>query len=650
MKKFLILIILVHVNLFGQKNTWKADQLYADYHFEEAAELYKKSIANTNSMEDATIEKLANCYFNVCDYQNAYKWYDELYHLNHKKMKESTFIKYAQSAKASRDYEKANKLINDFYADDYNRIEMVTTQKRHLDNIKESDSLYKIDNLDINTSKSDFAPVYYGDYLIFSSARDTSISKEKIYMWNKQPYLDIYIAERNKANGELNNPEKFGSNATSGFHDATLCFSKDGRFVYFTQNYTKKNKLKVNKGGVSNFEILRGYVKGDQITNVESLSFNSTDYSCGHPAISADGKYLYFASDMPGGYGASDIYVAEIFDDGKTNKPVNLGATINTAGREMFPFATDSVLYFSSDAHYGLGGLDVFASKIESKTAYAIPLNMGPALNSNMDDFSLIYNPEDRTGYFASNRSLGKGDDDIYFFKKKEPMQYQTFSGYVYDKTTQEPIANASVVVNDILSDTLYTQIESDEDGYYEVKLPFKKEHELIFSKARYTSETLYAKTTDEPGKKLEDNDVYLTSLESLTVKEGNMTKIDVDPIFFEYDKADITPKAELALEKVLYVMNEFPSINIMIESHTDSRGSDDYNHKLSNARAENTKRYLIANGIDANRIEGARGFGESKLLNKCSNGVSCTEAEHAINRRSNFIIIEDQKEQLTGF
>ncbi|MDG3584009.1 OmpA family protein [Galbibacter pacificus] len=650
MKKFLILIILVHVNLFGQKNTWKADQLYADYHFEEAAELYKKSIANTNSMEDAIIEKLADCYFNVCDYQNAYKWYDELYHLNHKKMKESTFIKYVQSAKASRDYEKANKLINDFYADDYNRIEMVTTQKRYLDNIKESDSLYKIDNLDINTSKSDFAPVYYGDYLIFSSARDTSISKEKIYMWNKQPYLDIYIAERNKANGELNNPEKFGSNATSGFHDATLCFSRDGRFVYFTQNYTKKNRLKANKDGISNFEILRGYVKGDQITNVESLSFNSTDYSCGHPAISVDGRYLYFASDMPGGYGASDIYVAEIFEDGKTNKPVNLGATINTAGREMFPFATDSVLYFSSDAHYGLGGLDIFASKIESKTAYEIPLNMGPALNSNMDDFSLIYNPEDRTGYFASNRSLGKGDDDIYFFKKKEPMQYQTFSGYVYDKTTQEPIANASIVVNDILNDTLYTQIESDEDGYYEVKLPFKKEHELIFSKSRYTSETLYAKTTDEPGKKLEDNDVYLTSLESLTVKEGNMTKIDVDPIFFEYDKADITPKAELALEKVLYVMNEFPSINIMIESHTDSRGSDDYNHKLSNARAENTKRYLIANGIDANRIEGARGFGESKLLNKCSNGVSCTEAEHAINRRSNFIIIEDQKEQLTGF
>lgn len=259
-----------------------------------------------------------------------------------------------------------------------------------------------------------------------------------------------------------------------------------------------------------------------------------------------------------------------------------------------------------------------------------------------MDDFSMILDPKENTGYFASNRSLGKGDDDIYFFKRKEPMQYQLFSGRVLDKKTEEPIALADIVVEDILNDTAYTNAQSDQDGYYQLRLPFKRTHELTFSKPQYTSETLLAKTNDQPDKELTDNNVYLTSLESLTVKEGDLLKIDVDPIYFEYDKSDITPKAELALEKVFYVLKEFPEMRILIESHTDSRGSDDYNLSLSNARAENTKRYLIANGVDRSRIEGARGFGETRLLNKCSNGVKCSDGDHALNRRSNFIIIQE--------
>src|SRR5690606_3369681 len=271
--------------------------------------------------------------------------------------------------------------------------------------------------------------------------------------------------------------------------------------------------LKANNDGVSNIEIVRGYVSGNQITNIESLAFNDSDYSCGHPAVSADGKYLYFVSDMPGGFGSSDIYVAEIFQDGMADNPVNLGPTINTAGREMFPFVTDSVLYFSSDSHYGLGGLDVFSSVMTSNTTFEVPLNMGPALNSNMDDFSMILDPKENTGYFASNRSLGKGDDDIYFFKRKEPMQYQLFSGRVLDKKTEEPIALANIVVEDILNDTVYTNAQSDQDGYYQLRLPFKRTHELTFSKPQYTSETLLAKTNDQPDKELTDNNVYLTSL-----------------------------------------------------------------------------------------------------------------------------------------
>src|SRR5690606_36430064 len=219
------------------------------------------------------------------------------------------------------------------------------------------------------------------------------------------------------------------------------------------------------------------------------------------PAVSADGKHLYFVSDMPGGFGSSDIYVAEIYQDGKAGNPVNLGPTINTAGREMFPFATDSVLYFSSDSHYGLGGLDVFSSEMKSNTSFDIPLNMGPALNSNVDDFSMIFDPKENTGYFASNRSLGKGDDDIYFFNLYETMQYQLYCGIVLDKNTEATIPHAVIVVNEVLHYNTYSQIQSDENGHYQLKLPFKRTHELTFSKSLYTSESLLAKTTAEPNK-----------------------------------------------------------------------------------------------------------------------------------------------------
>ena len=642
MKKILIVILFIQLGLYGQNSSWKADQYFENYHFTKAAQMYEKSIADAAVVDPAVLEKLADCYFNLNKYRTAYKWYGELYNLKAGDIKESTLIRYVQSARASREYDNARKVAMEFYADNPQRLEVIATQKRHLDKIQAGDSLYKIYNLDVNSNKSDFAPMYHGDYLLFTSAKDTTIAKDRYYAWTNQPYLDLYIAERNKQNGELGTPEKFGKNTRSDFHDATPAFSKDGRFVYFSRNYISNKRLKGNKKGVSNFEIVRGYVNGDKITNIEALAFNDVNYSCGHPAVSADGKYLYFVSDMPGGYGASDIYVAEIHEDGLATNPVNLGSTINTTGREMFPFLADSTLYFSSDSHFGLGGLDVFYSKIHSSTSYDIPLNMGPTLNSNMDDFSMIIDPKENSGYFASNRNLGKGDDDIYFFRRKEPVQYHVFSGTVFDKNTEVPIPGVDVVVTDNLSDSTYAHIKSDQNGFYQLKLPFNRTHELTFSKKLYTTETLLAKVTEASDEELKNNNIYLTSLASLTVKEGDLLKIDVDPIYFEYDKAEITPKAEIALEKVFYVMEEFPEMRILIESHTDSRGSDDYNLSLSNLRAENTKRYLIAKGIDRSRIEGARGFGEQRLLNKCSNGVRCSDGEHAVNRRSNFVIIQE--------
>tara|TARA_R110002020_G_scaffold184120_1_gene380934 strand:- start:13505 stop:15430 length:1926 start_codon:yes stop_codon:yes gene_type:complete len=641
MKKIVLLIICVQTWTYSQQNTWKADRLYADFHFEEAAQLYQNAIGASNRIDPVTVEKLANCYFNLNEYGEALVWYDKLYHLKSKQLKESTFIKFLQTVKSNRDYERANALIKEFYAGDGEKMQMITAQKKHLEKLGETDSLYKITNLDINTSMSDFAPVFYKDHVLFTSSRDTTVPKEQYYQWNDQPYLNLYSAERNKSTGELREVTKLMADADYRFHDATMSFDKDGGTVYFVQNYVKGKKLKGNKEGISNFRILRGIMQGDRIVNATALAFNHEDYSCGHPAISPDGKYLFFISDMPGGYGETDIYVTEVFGDGSTNTPVNLGPKINTAGREMFPFMVDGILYFSSDAHYGLGGLDVFGANMHSKSSYDLPLNLGATINSNRDDFSFILDTKENKGYFASNRALGKGDDDIYHFEKMPPIANYIYSGHVYDAKTKEALDRALVQVFDSFDNGLTSNMETDENGYYEFQLP-QLSQELLFSKQGYSSVRESIKRSDTLSKNSTANDVYLTSLESLTVREGNLTMVDVEPIYFDLGKANITPLAEMELQKVLFVLQSFPETNIRIEAHTDSRGSDSLNMELSKKRAENTERYLVANGVDPSRVRRSEGFGESRLKNRCSNGVTCDEWEHAINRRSNFILVHD--------
>jgi outer membrane protein OmpA-like peptidoglycan-associated protein len=318
---------------------------------------------------------------------------------------------------------------------------------------------------------------------------------------------------------------------------------------------------------------------------------------------------------------------------------MNLGATINTAGREMFPTVIDSTLYFASDGHYGFGGLDIYQSDIKSKKEYSIPQNLGEPVNSNMDDFSYTFNPETMTGYISSNRAGGKGDDDIYFFTKLDPIIEQTYSGYVFDERTGEPLAEADVILKDVF-DVPVVEFSTDETGFYKFTLAPNSQYAVSATKPNYNKKVLEFATDNERDKVMENNNIYLTNFEALTINDDGVEKIDVEPIYFDYDKYAITPQAEVELNKVLFAMTEFPEIKIKIESHTDSRGSDSYNLKLSDNRAKSTRDYLISKGIDKSRIESAIGYGETQLKNNCSNGVNCTADEHAVNRRSDFIII----------
>ncbi|MCL5246209.1 OmpA family protein [Cellulophaga sp. 20_2_10] len=636
MKKSLFILSILFASLsVAQSKEERANDFFDDFKFSEAIKVYTSITSEKKKPSLDVIQHLADSYFNINDYQNAEQWYSKLYGIKGKQIGESNLIKLVQSLKASMQVEKADELLKEYYTNP-TKLKMIMLQKAYLDSLSKTKPKYTIKNMPFNSQKSDFAPAMYSRGLVFASARDTAKSS-KLYPWNKQPYLDLYFTNPKQEDFV---PEKFLENMESTFHDATIAISNDGRTVYFTRNFIKKNKLNANADGLSNMQILKGTIADNKLINVMSLSFNSKNYSCGHPALSADGKSLYFTSNMDGGYGDSDLYVVELSASGDVvAKPENLGPTINTRGREMFPFVAKEELYFSSDGHYGLGGLDIFASKILPKGEYSLPLNMGEPLNSNMDDFSFIREMASTSGYIASNRYGGMGDDDIYHFEGAKPVNCLEYSGNVYNKLTNEPLERVTVAIYDE-DDTLIQNSKTDANGYYNFILPCNQTSKIVFAKDKYSKKTVAITTKENPEEPSFNNKVYLTPFESLIVKEDNVEKINVEPIYFDYDKSNITPRAEIELEKVLFVLREFPDTKIKIESHTDSRGKDAYNLELSDDRAKSTRRYLISKGVDIDRIESANGFGELKLKNKCSNGVKCSEQEHLLNRRSDFIIV----------
>ncbi|WP_419214187.1 OmpA family protein [Maribacter sp. X9] len=624
--------------LQAQTKEERANEYFKNFKFDKAISLYAQIVDKGKKSDVHVIQNLADSYFNRGEYSNAEKWYSKLYMLKGNEVGENNIIKLVQCLKADMDLERADEVLLSYYQDQ-NRLNMIVAQRNNLDSLLLTDAQYKMDSLAFNSPKSDFSPAFYRDgMIVFSSTRDSIKAGGKIYPWNNQPYLDLFVT---RPMDKEYVPDKFLVDELSDFHDASVVFSKNKERIYLTRNYFKKGKLEANKDGLSNMQIVKGEMYNGEINDVISLSINDEEYSCGHPALSANGRYLYFTSNMPGGYGGSDIYVVSLSTDGRVvSPPMNLGPAINTKGREMFPYVVNDVLYFSSDGHYGLGGLDLFKSKIISKDEYSLPLNMGTPFNSNMDDFSLIIQEQSPKGYFASNRMGGVGDDDIYYFEKIEPTDCLTYSGQVLNELTKQPVPFANVEVKNP-TDGLIEILLTDEDGMYEIKLPCNRQNRLVFFKDRFSKKTIIVPTSKTPQTASRDHRVYLTPYDEIVERDGDVEKIKVDPIYFEYDKSRITARAEIELHKVLFAMQQFPDLRIKIESHTDARGSDDYNLHLSDARAKSTRKYLISQGISPDRIVSAIGYGENMLINDCKNGVKCSDQEHLVNRRSDFIVLK---------
>lgn len=633
MKRIILFITLIGIPvcLFGQKK-FVADKYFKDFSYVKAAELYEEVVAGGDATPE-TLYKLGDCYYNNSESEKAAKWYELALKKDKKYDKRPEYVyKYIQTQRSLGNYENANdwlKIFNDITENDSRSEQLQGNLTNYFNEYAKTEGIYvKTVNLSVNTPDYDFGAYAVGNTLYYSSGQDNS----KKYSWNNQPFLDIYQAQITKNNDSVSIGHIEALKAkkiNTIYHEANIAISNDGKTLYFTRNnVSKANRLKADHKGISHLKLYKASLVDGIWQDIEELPFNSSQYSVGHPALSPDGKTLYVVSDKKGGFGQTDIYSVAIHEDGSYGKPENLGKHINTEGREMFPFvAKDSTLYFSSDGYLGLGLLDIYKSGILRGSTTA-PENMGAPYNSPEDDFSFFINDDLKTGYLASNRQGGKGDDDIYFYGTYSCKQ--KVEGIVRNANTQLPL-EAEVSVFDSTG-KLIAKVNSNKEGYYSIKLDCDKQFTIKGSKPDYRDALAEISTTKE------NDRINTVNLELIPLIDKN--QIVLNPIFFNFDKWNIRADAQYELEHIVNVMKNHPQMVIKIESHTDSRGSDRYNMKLSQRRADATREYILSRGIEPARIESSIGYGESQLLNECADGVKCSEAKHQENRRSYFYIV----------
>lgn len=680
---FLSFFIFFCMTSFGQTIIKKqADRSYEIQDYITAANAYEKLIQKGDSCIENML-RLADSYYFNSKYNIANKWYANSY----KKSNQFTanqFHRYFQTLKTNGDTINSKKIFDDFkfaFPSDLRIKNHLYSQYYFLNHLN-----LTLKNLEVNSAFSDFGASFYKDTLLFTSARPTLISSTDYYR-TEQPFTNLFYSI--KKDSSYSNVNLFNKKVTySVFHEATPIISKDGRTMYYTKNELLKNKKTKAYDGL--FKLYKAVFENGKWVDKGIVDIpNSDGARIAHPTLSLDEKTLYFAAELKSGYGQSDIYSVTLKSDGSFGQVQNLGTKINTEGRESFPFITENnILVFASDGHPGFGGFDLFAIDLTNQTSSII--NLGRTINSPEDDFNFVQKSGTNEGVFSSNRKGGKGDDDLYSFvlynsikslmnnidlnEKDAPIIDSTIrliekidldtisirkdtndkfdfslNCVVTDSKTNQLLDSVEVTIFDNLLKLILTKKITSIDGSILESLNRTKLNDSLSititlkKRGYFTKVVNYNSVLSKAGvvNINETIDLSLTKME----KGMDLAKIfNINPIYFDVNKSNIRPDATKELNKIIAVMNENPTLEIELGSHTDCRAPKLYNEKLSDQRAKASAAYIKLKIVNPSRINGI-GYGESKLITDCpcegNVKSSCSEADHQMNRRTEFKIIK---------
>ncbi len=650
MKVKLLYVLLLTMTCFlltnetlGQKLTIKvADRHFKNFAFMDAIEYYEHAYKR-NKSNTYVIRQLIQCHNNIGDYQGEEKWLrrliekgnpeaDDLYH-------------YIQALKGNAKYDEAQEWLNRYarlYPDD-ERVNREISLLEYVKYLHRDPDKYTVRPVTINTSATEFGPAFYNGNIVFSSSRENSTIIKRKSQWDKQPFLNLYVSKIGRK-GDLKEPKPFAPEIKSNFHEGPLSFSPNAQKMFLTQNNIFQGKLRISRKGENNLKIFVVHYFNDEWVIRNGFLFNSDEYSVGHPAIDKSGIILYYTSDMPGGYGGSDIY-RSIYMDKSWSYPLNLGPEINTEGDEGFPFIDDEgVLYFASDGHDGLGGYDIFRA-IPEGDSFTDVKNMGYPINSPRDDFSLVLNGDRTEGYFSSNRKGGKGRDDIYHMVINQIPAI--IKGIVRDRVTREEVPNVRLTLFSDEAKKL-SVTGSGVDGTFEFTAEKGKDYLLktetegypgseheVSTRGLKTDSVVFVELLIDKTPEVEKDSLALPEPVGVEEEEGKpLQVVAVEIINYDRGVSAVPSSKTSNLEQLTVMLKQYPSLEVRIASHTDSRGNDKKNMLLSMGRAQKVYEFLVANGIEPERIQ-YKWFGETQLLNNCSDGVKCTEKQHAVNNRT---------------
>lgn len=625
MKKIISLSIFSSLFIFTSCISYhkmKGDACYESMAYSKAIDHYKRIY---HKKSDPHVQlNLGNCYVKTGQLDSAMAIYDLA--IKSQNAHPNTYFEYGKVLMNMGRHQEAARYIR-IYLQWYPKDKVASMLLSSCNSVSEryrDTTLYKLKPMIQEEFVNTFSPIEYQNGLVFSADKPV-FRGQKTSAWTGNSYLDLYYIEKDE-NGNWMDPELLQGDINGKFHEGPATFSSDGKTVYFTRSNYFKRKLEVNKERENNLKIFKATLIDGAWKNLEEFPFNSDDYSCGHPTLSEDGKTLFFVSDMPGSIGGTDLYKSQ-FENGRWTKPTNLGYTVNTAGNEMFPYIHhDGALYFSSDAHNSLGGLDVFIT-YNNGQRWVQPENLNYPLNSSKDDFGFSLSKDDSSGFVTSSRASA---DKIYSFEKFPP----TFNlyGSAKEKSSNLPVKDVLVEITDAKTGEIIKMV-SNEDGKFELKLNPETEYLLYCTKLGCFSRTDKISTK---GLKY-SQDFYADFLvEPIIINKP----IVLENIYYDFDKWNIREDAAKELDKLVKILNDNPQIDIEMGSHTDVRGNDQYNQILSDKRAKAAVDYLISQGIDPNRLS-YQGYGEKVLVNGCVNGVFCSEEDHQKNRRTEFKVTE---------